>query len=146
MTLYGHFRTRAALVEAALVATLHAGEETLSSLDLTGDPRQAMTRLLTSSWSLVAQSSALLTAAQEVLPAGRVRELHDEPARRVEELLRRGQGEGAFRTDLPAPWLVSAIHYILNGAAEEVRSGRLAADEAADVVTRSVQSLLTISA
>jgi AcrR family transcriptional regulator len=143
MTLYGHFRTRAELVDAALVDALRAGEETLSSLDLTGDPRQAMRRLLESSWSLVAESSALLTAAQESLPAGRVRELHDGPATRVEELVRRGRTAGAFRTDLTATWLVSAIHYILHGAAEEARSGRLAQDEAADVVTRSILSLLT---
>jgi AcrR family transcriptional regulator len=143
MTLYGHFRTRAELVDAALVEALRAGGEILSSLDLTGDPREAMRRLLASSWSLVAESSALLTAAQESLPAGRVRELHDEPARRVEELVRRGQAEGAFRSDLPITWLVSAIQYILHGAAEETRQGRLAADEAADVVTRSILSLLT---
>jgi AcrR family transcriptional regulator len=143
MTLYGHFRTRAELVHAALVDALRAGEETLSSLDLTGDPREAMERLLASSWSLVAESSALLTAAQESLPAGRVRELHDGPAARVEELLRRGQAEGAFRPDLPTAWLVSVIQYILHGAAEETRSGRLAAGEAADVVTRSILSLLT---
>jgi AcrR family transcriptional regulator len=143
MTLYGHFRTRAELVDAAIVEALRAGEETLSSLDLTGDPREAMRRLLTSSWSLVAESSALLIAAQESLPAGRVRELHDEPARRVEELVRRGRAEGVFRPDLPLAWLVSVIQYILHGAVEETRRGRLAADEAADVVTRSILSLLT---
>jgi hypothetical protein len=47
------------------------------------------------------------TPLQSVLPPGRIRELHAEPARRVEELVRRGQADGAFRTDLPASWLVS---------------------------------------
>ncbi|MBE3016069.1 TetR/AcrR family transcriptional regulator [Microbispora sp. NEAU-D428] len=143
MTLYGHFRTRADLVEAALMDALRAGEETLSSLDLTGDPRQAMTRLLGSSWELVAESAALLTAAEDTLPAGRVRELHDEPARRMAELIRRGQDRGVFRTDMPADWLVSVAHYILHGAADQVRAGRLASHEAADMVTKSVQSVLT---
>ncbi|MFC7590748.1 TetR/AcrR family transcriptional regulator [Nonomuraea antimicrobica] len=143
MTLYGHFRTRADLVEAALMDALRSGEETLSSLDLSGDARDAMTRLLASSWEIVAESAALLSAAETVLPAGRIRELHAEPARRMEELIRRGQEEGAFRTDLTVTWLVSLVHYILHGAANELRARRLPARDAADVVTKSVQSVLT---
>ncbi|GAB2894444.1 TetR/AcrR family transcriptional regulator [Streptomyces deserti] len=143
MTLYGHFRTRADLVEAALKDALRAGEKTLAAVDLTGDARAAMSRLLASSWQLTAESAALLAAAGEVLPTGRVRELHDEPAQRVDQLIRRGQEQGVFRTDLPTAWLVSAVHYILDGAAKEVRAGRLAARDAADVVTKSVQSVLT---
>lgn len=143
MTLYGHFRTRADLVEAALMDALRAGEETLSSLDLTGEARDAMTRLLASSWELVAESAVLLSAAEAVLPAGRVRELHAEPARRMAELIGRGQEQGAFRTDLTATWLVSLVHYILHGAANEVRAGRLPAHDATNVVTKSVQAVLT---
>jgi AcrR family transcriptional regulator len=143
MTLYGHFRTRADLVEAALMDALKAGEETLSSVDLTGDAREVMARLLPSSWELVAESANLLAAAEGVLPAGRVRELHDRPAERMTELVRRGQDEGAFRTDMPTAWLVSVTQYILHGAAEEVREGRLPAEDASDVVTRSVLSVLS---
>jgi AcrR family transcriptional regulator len=143
MTLYGHFRTRADLIEAALMDALRAGDETLSSLDLTGDAREAMTRLLASSWELVAESAALLAAAEGVLPAGRVREMHAEPVQRMAELIRRGQEQGVFRTDLPTTWLVSVAHYILHGAADEVRAGRLPPHDAADAVTKSIQSVLT---
>ncbi|QKG22905.1 TetR family transcriptional regulator [Actinomadura verrucosospora] len=142
MTLYGHFRTRADLVEAALADALRAGDEALSAVDLTGDPRNALSRLLESSWTLVAESAALSTAAQDVLPAGRVRELHAAPAQRMEELIRRGQDEGVFRTDLPLTWLVNVVHYVLQGAAEENRTGRLKTKETARVVTATVQSIL----
>ncbi|MEW2353685.1 TetR/AcrR family transcriptional regulator [Spirillospora sp. NPDC029432] len=142
MTLYGHFRTRAELVEAALADALRAGEEVLAAVDLTGDAREVLARLLESSWSLVAESTALLTAAQDVLPAGRIRQLHDAPANRVEELVRRGQDEGAFRTDLPLSWLVGVIHYVLQGAAEERRAGRLKEEEVAATVTATVKAIL----
>ncbi|MBC6470449.1 TetR/AcrR family transcriptional regulator [Actinomadura alba] len=142
MTLYGHFRTRAELVEAALADALRAGEEALSAVDLSGDAQDALTRLLDSSWSLVAESTALLTAAQGTLPAGRIRKLHAAPARRVEELIRRGQDEGVFRTDMPIAWLVSVVHYVLQGAAEENRTKRLKTAEAARVVTATVRSIL----
>jgi AcrR family transcriptional regulator len=143
MTLYGHFRTRADLVEAALMDALRDGDEVLASIDLTGDAREVMARLLPSSWKLVAESANLLAAAEGVLPPGRIRELHDRPAERMTALVRRGQDEGAFRTDMPTVWLVSVAQYILHGAAQEVREGRLTADQASDVVTRSVLSVLT---
>src|ERR1700754_4234642 len=101
MTLYGHFPNRAELVEAALADALSDGERTLSAVDLPGDARDARDRLLASSWSLVAESSSLLAAAQEVLPPGRVRELHGAPAARLEELIRRWQGDGGVPTELP---------------------------------------------
>ncbi|MEV6301988.1 TetR/AcrR family transcriptional regulator [Actinoplanes sp. NPDC051861] len=142
MTVYGHFRTRPGLVEAALVDALQAGERTLTGIDLDGDARQAMNRLLGSSWSLVAESAALLTAAQAVLPAGRLRELHTGAADRVEDLIRRGQQQGVFRSDLPMTWLVNAVHYLLNGAAKETRLGRLDPAGAPDVVTATVKSVL----
>jgi AcrR family transcriptional regulator len=145
MTVYGHYRTRPELVEAALVDALRLGEETLSAVDLTGDAADALTRLLASSWSLVAESSALVTAAQGVLPPGRLRDLHAGAADRVENLIRRGQGQGVFRTDLPIAWLVGAVHYILKGAAEEHRAGRLETADVAEVVTKTVQSMLAVS-
>jgi AcrR family transcriptional regulator len=144
MTLYGHFRTRAELVEAALADALRAGEEALSAVNLTGDAHDALSRLLDSSWSLVAESMALLTAAQGTLPPGRIRKLHAAPAQRVEELIRRGQDQGVFRTDLPITWLVGVVHYVLKGAAEENRAGRLKAGKTAAVVTATVQSILAV--
>ncbi|MEU7803965.1 TetR/AcrR family transcriptional regulator [Micromonospora arborensis] len=144
MTVYGHFRTRPELVEAALVDALQAGEQMLVGVGLDGDARQAMSRLLASSWSLVAESAALLTAAQAVLPTGRLRELHTGAADRVEQLIRRGQQQGVFRTDLPIMWLVNAVHYLLNGAAEETRLGRLDPADTADVITATVQAVLAI--
>ncbi|MBC3192473.1 TetR/AcrR family transcriptional regulator [Pseudonocardia sp. C8] len=142
MTLYGHFPSRAELVEAALVDALRAGERALSAVDLTGDAREAVGRLLESSWSLVAESIALLTAAQNTLSPGRIRELHADPAERFEELLRRGQDEGVFRTDLPLTWLVNAAHHVLHGAAEEVRAGRVTGADAARMVVATVQPML----
>ncbi|MEV5570013.1 TetR/AcrR family transcriptional regulator [Spirillospora sp. NPDC052269] len=142
MTLYGHFRTRPELVEAALTDALAAGASVLSSVDLSGDAREAMNRLLKSSWALVAESSALVVAAEDALPAERVRELHDAPAGRMADLVRRGQEQGVFRTDMSADWLVDVAHFILHGAAGQVRSGRLTTDDAAELVTRSLQSVL----
>ena len=46
VTLYGHFPSRAELVDAVFVQAIATGEETLGQVDLTGDPREALTRLI----------------------------------------------------------------------------------------------------
>jgi TetR/AcrR family transcriptional regulator, mexCD-oprJ operon repressor len=138
VTVYGHFPSREALIEATLVRLLERGETVLGGLDLTGDPREALQTLIESSWRLIADADAVLQAAQSVLPPGRIRELHAKPARRVEALIRRGQAEGAFRTDLPASWLVSVLYHILKGAAAEVSGGRLDPSDAPRFIVATV--------
>lgn len=130
MTLYGHFKTRPELIEAALIDSLERGEEVLRQVPLDGDPREAFQRLVASSWVLVDQARAVLAAAQKELPAARIRELHEKAETRMRTLLERGQREGAFRADLPVTWLLATTHVVMNGAAEEVRSGRLNAEDA----------------
>ena len=141
-TLYGHFRTRAELVDAALVAAMADGEKALAALDLDGDADRALATLLASSWALVAESAALLTAAQADLGADRVRDLHAAPAWRLTALLERGRAQGVVRTDLPLEWLVNLVHYVLNGAATELRAGRLIAEQVPGVVTATLRSAL----
>jgi TetR/AcrR family transcriptional repressor of mexCD-oprJ operon len=138
VTVYGHFPSREALIEATLARLLERGEAVLGSLDLTGDPREALRTLVESSWRLIADADAVLQAAHSVLPPGRIRELHAKPARRVEELVRRGQAEGAFRTDLPASWLVSVLYHVLKGAAADVSGGRLDPSDAPHFIVATV--------
>ena len=138
VTVYGHFPSREALIEATLARLLERGEAVLGRLDLTGDPRQALRTLIESSWQLIADASAVLEVAQAVLPPGRIRELHAKPAQRVKELVRRGQSEGAFRTDLPATWLVSVLHHVLKGAAADISSGRLDPADAPHFIVATV--------
>jgi TetR/AcrR family transcriptional regulator, mexCD-oprJ operon repressor len=143
VTVYGHFPSREALIEATLARLLERGEAVLGGLDLTGDPREALRTLVESSWRLIADADAVLQAAQSVLPPGRIRELHAKPAHRVEELIRRGQAEGAFRTDLPASWLVSVLYHILKGAAVDVSGGRLDPSDAPHFIVATVLAAYT---
>lgn len=140
MTLYGHFRTRPELIEAALVDSLDRGEAVLADVDLSGDARQAFSRLISSSWMLIDQAGALLAAAQKELAPGRIRELHQKAEARVRDLLERGQREGAFRTDLPVSWLLTTTHVVMHGAADEVSAGRLTPEEAPRFIDMTLQA------
>ncbi|MGW0615750.1 TetR/AcrR family transcriptional regulator [Streptomyces sp. NPDC002788] len=143
VTLYAHFTSRAEVVDAAMSRAIDRGNEALDAVDLTGDPLLALARYVESGWHLVDQARALLVAAQKELSAGRIRELHNGPAARVETLVARGRAEGVFRTDLPITWLINVLHTVMHSAAEEIRAGRLTSDRAADHITATVLAAFT---
>jgi TetR/AcrR family transcriptional repressor of mexCD-oprJ operon len=138
VTVYGHFPSREALIEATLIRLLERGEAVLAGLDLSGDPRQALRTLIESSWRLIADAGAVLEAAQSALPPGRIRELHVKQMHRVEELIRRGQSEGAFRADLPASWLANVLYHVLKGAAADIGGDRLDPSDAPHFIVATV--------
>ncbi|MFF9776490.1 TetR/AcrR family transcriptional regulator [Streptomyces sp. NPDC013978] len=143
VTLYAHFSSRAAVVDAAMSRAIDRGNEVLDAVDLTGDPMLALARYIEAGWHLVDQARALLAAAQRELSAGRIRELHAGPAARVETLVARGRAEGTFRTDLPIAWMVNVLHTVMHSATEEIRAGRLTSERAADHITATVLAAFT---
>lgn len=125
VTLYGHFSSRDELVEATLSRVLERGDEVLAALDLSGDSRDGLARLIEASWELTAKAGAVLDAAREALPAARVQELHSKPMERALALLERGQAAGELRSDLPPAWMASALHHLIKGAALDAARGVL---------------------
>ncbi len=143
VTLYGHFPTRGQLIEAAFVHALQQAEETLDALDLSGDPREALTLLATGSWQIMDRYRGALAAAQRELPLGRIRSHVDGPMERVSALICRGQEEGVFRQDLPTDWLVAMFYTVMHGAVSEIAAGRLLAEESAQVINATLLAAYT---
>jgi hypothetical protein len=73
-----------------------------------------------------------------VLSPARIHELHARPEQRVNDLIRRGQAEDTFRTDLPADWLASMMHHVMKGAAADVSAGRLSQEDAGRFIAEVV--------
>lgn len=142
VTLYGHFASRPALIDAVVARVIDRGEQTLAAVDLGGDPREALSRLIHSSWELVDRSRSVIAAAEEELPPARIRELHDGPASRVESLIERGRSAGLFSTDMPTSWQVAVLHQVLHGAGAEIAAGRLDSMDAPDLIVKTVLALL----
>lgn len=143
MTLYGHFKTRTDLLDAVLARVVAEAHETLGAVDVTGDPRDAVARLVAASWLIVDRLRNILAAAQRELPAERIRQAHDLVLDRVQSLIERGQATGEFRTDLPKSWLVSLAMNVMHAAATEVSAGRLTSDQAPPVVAGTLLAALT---
>ena len=143
ITLYGHFKARAELVDAVLTRTIERADAILGATDATGDPGDAVTRLVASSWQIVHQFRNILLAAHRELPAERIRGVHDPILRRVLSLIERGQRAGTFRTDLPEQWLITTSFSLMHAAAEDAAAGRIEADDAAGLITATLLAAFT---
>jgi AcrR family transcriptional regulator len=139
VTVYGHFKTRAELIEIVARRVLEDANEVLSDVDLTGDAPDALARLVEASWKVTIRSGSLVVAAEKALPPHVVREAHAGALEdRVHNFLAGAQRAGAFRTDLSTQWLVAMFHATLHAAANEIDAGRLNADVATGVITATL--------
>jgi TetR/AcrR family transcriptional repressor of mexCD-oprJ operon len=143
ITLYGHFKTRADLVDAVLARTVQQCDAILDATDTSGDPVGALARLVASSWQLVHQFRNILLAAQRELPAERIRGVHDQILRRVQSLIEQGQRAGTFRRDMPQQWLITTTYSLMHAAAEDAAAGRLDAGDAAGLITATLLAAFT---
>ena len=138
ITLYGHFKTRADLVDAVLVRTVQQCDAILDATDTSGDPAEALARLVASSWQLVHQFRNILLAAQRELPAERIRGVHDRILRRMQSLIEQGQRAGSLP---PRHAAAMADHHHLQPHARRRRGHRRRAadpgDAAGHTATRS---------
>ena len=143
VTLYGHFDSRPALIAQVLASAMEHSERELGSVDLTGDPRDAMARLLAASWRVTHRHGALVQAAERTLKPAQIHAAHEQPVVRMRALLRRGRRAGCFRTDMPVTWQLTMIQAILHGASASVNRGDHSVDAAAALVGSSVLGALT---
>lgn len=143
VTIYGHFKSRPVLVEAIARRALSRTNEALESLDLGGDPRDALGRLVDATWRLTRMTGGLVVAAERTLPPSIVAEVHTGPlTQRVEDLFTAGQAAGAFRDDLPLAWLVTTLHALLHNAIHEAEAGRLDPERAPQLIRETMLSVL----
>lgn len=134
VTLYGHFDGRAALVSTVAERAIAATEQALGAVDLEGDPREALGRVLEATWHLTHRFGALVVAAEQALPPETLRRAHEGPARRVIGLLERGRAAGELRDDQPIEWQVSTVQAIVHAASAAVHRGEITAADAPALV------------
>ena len=143
VTLYGHFESRGALVAEVVGRAMRDSDATLEEVDLTGDAREALGRLLEASWHVTHRYGGLVIAAQTALPEADFREAHDKPVQRVQRLLRRGRREGSFRTDMPLEWQVLTLQGVIHAASGAVYRGAISAERAPGLVRATALAALT---
>jgi AcrR family transcriptional regulator len=142
-TVYAHYGTMAELIEAAVTRAIDA---TLTALHDArpeeGPAPEALDRAIVASWRRLSGLEALAGAAAEHLDPGRLQRAHHPLMARLHALVERGQREGAFRSDLPADWLVTVFYALVHAADESARSRRRPRTEALELLTATVHTLI----
>ena len=124
-TIYVHFPTREALIEAV---TQRAMTEVSAVIDAAeperGDATDALRRVVTSTWRELGRYHALVAITTQ-LPHAEVRSKHHGVLARLEPLIARGQRDGSFRSDVPAAWHLSMLMALIHAASAEVQTARI---------------------
>jgi TetR/AcrR family transcriptional repressor of mexCD-oprJ operon len=143
VTVYAHFPTRAALLEAiAERAVRHAGATIDEARLGDGEPAAALARLIRVAWTELDRNRVIAQSAAEGLSGAAMGRAHASLRAPIEALIRRGQDDGSFRDDVPSHWLVSSFFALMHACADEVRSGQLPADEAITMLSATITSLV----
>ncbi|MER7107234.1 TetR/AcrR family transcriptional regulator [Streptomyces sp. NPDC000229] len=143
VTLYAHFPSREALLDAVLVHSVEQADAVLQGRQLDEGPAdEAFSRLVRSSWRILERHASLLSASEGLITPARRRKHHEKVLGRVERILARGQEEGVFRSDLPMNWLVTTFYSLLHAAAAETGARHLKAADVPDLLDRTLSSIL----
>jgi AcrR family transcriptional regulator len=142
-TVYAHFPDRRVLLQALVQRTV---QRAMSAIEFAepdrGPAADALQRLVASSWQQVAGHDEIARAAARELSPDAMREAHETARGMIRGLIERGRREGAFRTDVPVGWLVTATLALVHAAAEEVRIGQLDSEAASKTVSLTISDLL----
>jgi len=140
VTLYSRFPSRGDLVEAVFARVLSDSRGSLDAVDTTGEPTDALRRLIASTWHIVHRFSAVLASAERELSPEAVRAHHDQHLERLSVVIASGRDSGAFRSDVPLPWLATVCMTLMHTAASEVEAGRLEEQDAEHAVVETIVS------
>ena len=144
VTVYAHFQTWEALLEAVVRRAVERCAVVLDAADLgSGPPLDALDRMLATGWQTLARDSATTNAAVTYLSSDAMRRSHASVQHQFAELLDRGRIDGSFRTDLPKSWLVTGTFALIHACADEVRAGRLDPAQAESVIITTIRGLVT---
>ncbi len=141
-TLYAHFKTLSHVVEAAVERAVNASLSAIEAAEIdTGPADEALHRMISASWSQLASGDELAHAAAEYLSTEHLSRTHAPLMAHLRKLVDRGQGDGTFRTDLPADWLVTTFYALVHGANDHARAHRIKRSQALRMLEATMSDL-----
>ena len=122
-TVYVHFPTREALIEAVTERAISEVAGMIEAADPDrGEPAQALARLVTTAWRTMGRYHSLV-AINAALPQAELHAKHGPVLDRLEPLIERGQAAGVFRPDVPAAWHLAVVLALVRTASGTLQAG-----------------------
>lgn len=141
VTVYAHFSTREAILEAVVERTVaraaKAFDDATSGVASAVD---ALERAIRASWVELSRHAAIADAAAAQLSPDALRRTHEAGNAHARRTFEAGMERGELRTDVPVDWLVSVYHALLHAAGEDVRAGRIDSATALHALTTTMRA------
>jgi AcrR family transcriptional regulator len=142
VTVYAHFPTLEELLEAVVERAVTRMAATLDDARPDeGHPFEALERVTAVGWQALDRHVGMAHAASTHLSPAAMERSHAAGYERLRALIRRGRGEGAFRTDLPVEWLATSFFALVHACADDVRAGKLPASRALGVLNATLRGV-----
>ena len=137
-TVYVHFPTREALVEAVTARAITEAAAAIRAADPErGSAADALRRVVASAWRGLERYHALV-AVNTQLPQAELRARHHA----VIAMIERGQRDGTFRSDVAPAWHLSMLLALIHAASAELRAGRVGHEAAEDALVATILGAL----
>jgi TetR/AcrR family transcriptional repressor of mexCD-oprJ operon len=141
VTVYAHFSTREAVLEAVLErAVARAAVAFDEATSGTASAVEALERAIRASWMELSRHTAIAEAAATQLSPDALRRTHESGYAHVRRMFEAGVQGGEFRDDVPVEWLMSVYHALLHAAGDDVRAGRLDGGTALHALTTTIRA------
>lgn len=142
-TLYMHFPSRDALINALIDRATTRVVTALDAADLdTGPADAALVRLLETGWASLDTDPFLLHLSASAVSPEQDRDRHAPIMERLHRVIERGRRAGDIAADLTTEWILAAVLSLGHAAGEEVRAGRMTSAEAVDALRISIPRLV----
>jgi TetR/AcrR family transcriptional repressor of mexCD-oprJ operon len=140
VTVYAHFATREAILEAVIERTVaRAAEAFHAATSGASSAVEALDRAIRASWVELSRNSGIAEAAAAQLSPEALRRTHEAGHAHARRMFQAGVERGELRGDVPVDWLVSVYHALLHAAGDDVRAGRLDSDTALHALTTTMR-------
>jgi TetR/AcrR family transcriptional regulator, mexCD-oprJ operon repressor len=137
-TIYVHFPTREALLDAVTDRALaEVADVIIAAEPERGDPVAALGRVVAAAWRTLGRYHALIAINTGTQAHEDLHHRHGSVLGTLLPLIRRGQAENVFRTDVSAGWHLAMLMAMIHAGSAELKAERVpeADAEAAIVAT-----------
>ena len=137
-TIYVHFPTREALIEAVTEHAIDASSRAIAAADpQSGRADEALRRVLGAAWQTLGRFHGLVTLNTR-LPAEELHRRHAPVIALLAPLIERGQRDGVFRAAVPVSWHLATTMALIHAASAELQAGRITPAEVESILIATV--------
>jgi AcrR family transcriptional regulator len=146
-TIYVHFPTREALVEAVTERALNEVAAVINAAEpARGDPSEALARVVGAAWRTLGRYHALVAINTGAQTHEELHHRHGSVLGTLLPLIQRGQTDGEFRSDVPAAWHLAMLMALIHAGSGELRARRVPEADAEAALVATVLGAIAIPA